>query len=190
MVVLEVKCCLNCLFKEKNPIMRKQFIILIALGLFALGNYPIKAKSLKLDDLFEKDRVIKVDIKVSESNWDKLRLRSRNFFEALQPSRQFEPPASPYEYVEASVTIDGVTYPKVGIRKKGFIGSQDTNRPSLKIKLDYFDKDQEIDGLNNLTFNNNKQDTTLMNQFMCYDLFDQAGSPGSRCGFLQICRSS
>ena len=186
MVVLATQCCLNCLFKEKNPIMRKQLIIIIALGLFALGNYPVKAKSLKLDDLFEKDRVIKVDIKVSESNWDKLRLRSRNFFEALQPSRQFEPPASPYEYVEASVTIDGVTYPKVGIRKKGFIGSQDTNRPSLKIKLDYFDKDQEIDGLNNLTFNNNKQDTTLMNQFMCYDLFDQAGSPGSRCGFANI----
>ena len=133
MVVLEVKCCLNCLFKEKNPIMRKQFIILIALGLFALGNYPVKAKSLKLDDLFEKDRVIKVDIKVSESNWDKLRLRSRNFFEALQPSRQFEPPASPYEYVEASVTIDGVTYPKVGIRKKGFIGSQDTNLSLIHI---------------------------------------------------------
>ena len=186
MVVLTLQCCLNYLFKEKNPIMRNQFIILIVLGLFALGNYPVKAKSLKLDDLFEKDRVIKVDIKVSPANWDKLRFRSRNFFEALQPSRQFEPPATPYEYVEATVTIDGVTYPKVGIRKKGFIGSQDTNRPSLKIKLDYFDEDQEIDGLNNLTFNNNKQDTTLMNQFMCYDLFDQAGSPGSRCGFANI----
>ncbi len=186
MVVLATKCWLNRRFKEEHPIMRNPFISLLALVLFALGSSPAQAKELKLDDLFQKDRVIKVDIKVSPANWDKLRFKSRNFFEALQPSRQFEPPPSPYEYVEASVTIDGVTYPKVGIRKKGFIGSQDTSRPSIKIKLDYFDKDQEIDGLNNLTFNNNKQDTTLMNQFMCYDLFDQIGSPGSRCGFAKI----
>lgn len=166
--------------------MRNLFRTLCAVLFLALGQALGQAKELKLDDLFPKDRVIEVDIKVSQANWNKLRFQSRNFFEALQPSRQFEPPPSPYSYVEASVTIEGVTFPKVGIRKKGFIGSQDTNRPSLKINLDEFVKDQEIDGLDNLTFNNNKQDVTLMNQFLCYDLFDQAGSPGSRCGYARI----
>ena len=70
--------------------------------------------------------------------------------------------------------------------QKGFIGSQDTNRPSLKIKLDHYIKGEAIDGLDNLTFNNNKQDVTLMNQFLCYDLFDRAGAPGSRCGYARI----
>ena len=63
----------------------------------------------------------------------------RNFFEALQPKRQVEEVDSPYTYVEASVTIGGVAFPNV-VRKKGFIGSQSTSRPSLKIKLTHTDK--------------------------------------------------
>ena len=66
--------------------------------------------------------------------------QSRNFFEALQSKRQVEEVDSPYTYVEASVTIDGVAFPNVGLRKKGFIGSQSTSRPSLKIKLNQTDK--------------------------------------------------
>ena len=84
---------------------------------------------------------------------------------------------TPYEYVPAKVTIDGVTFQKVGLRKKGFIGSQDTTRPSLKIKLDLFEAGQKIDGLKTLTLNNNKQDVTLMNQYLGYRMFDQAQSP-------------
>ena len=84
------------------------------------------------------------------------------------------------------MTIDGVTYPKVGLRKKGFLGSQDTTRPSLKVKLDYSDKKGNIDGLRNLTFNNNRQDTSLMSQFMGYEFWDDAGAPGSRCAFAKV----
>ena len=38
------------------------------------------------------------------------------------------------------MTIDGVAFLNVGLRKKGFIGSQSTSRPSLKIKLNHTDK--------------------------------------------------
>ena len=115
------------------------------------------AKELKLDDLFPKDRLIEVNITISEKNWDTLRYQRRTRENALPPSRQFAPPPSPYSYVEANVTIEGVTFNKVGIRKKGFLGSQDTERPSLKVKLDYYEKNRNIDGLRNLTFNNNRQ---------------------------------
>ena len=91
--------------------------------------------------------------------------RPRNFFDALQPKRQFEEVDSPYTYVEASVTIDGVAFPNVGLCKKGFIGSQSTSRPSLKIRLNQTDKKAGIEGLTTLTFNNNKQDNTQMSQF-------------------------
>ena len=49
--------------------------------------------------------------------------------EALAASRQFEPTKAPYTYVDARVTIDGVEFPRVGLRKKGFIGSQSSDRP-------------------------------------------------------------
>ena len=51
-------------------------------------------------------------------------------------------------------------FSNVGLRKKGFIGSQSTSRPSLKIKLNHTDKKGGIDGVTTLTFNNNNQDNT------------------------------
>ena len=143
-------------------------------------------KTLKLDDIFPRDRVLEVNIKVADDDWDKLRYQSRNFFEALQPKRQFEEVDSPYSYVEAGVTIDGVSFPRVGIRKKGFIGSQSSSRPSIKIKLNHIDKESAIEGLALLTFNNNQQDNSQMSQFMGYNLFNAAGSPAPRCALAKV----
>ena len=144
------------------------------------------AKELKLDDLFPKNRLIEVNITISEKNWDTLRYQRRTRENALPPSRQFAPPPSPYSYVEANVTIEGVTFNKVGIRKKGFLGSQNTIRPSLKVKLDHYETGRNIGGLNNLTFNNNVQDRSLMSQFMGYQIWDEAGAPGSRCAYAKV----
>ena len=144
------------------------------------------AKTLKLDDIFPRDRLLEVNITLADEDWDTLRYQSRNFFEALQPKRQFEEVDSPYTYVEAGVTIDGVSFPRVGIRKKGFIGSQSSSRPSIKIKLNHIDKESAIEGLTLLTFNNNKQDNTQMSQFMGYELFNAAGSPAPRCALAKV----
>ena len=113
----------------------------------------------------------------SQQDWDTIRFQSRDFRTALGASRQFKPMESPYTYVEARVSIDGVVFPKLGLRKKGFIGSLSHTRPSLKIKLNHIDKEGEIEGLTNLTLNNNKQDTGLVSQFMGYALFNAIGSP-------------
>ena len=78
------------------------------------------------------------------------------------------------------------SFPKVGIRKKGFIGSQSHTRPSLKIRLNHVDKAAEIEGLTNLTLNNNKQDTSQMSQFMGYALFNAIGSPAPRCAYARV----
>ena len=141
---------------------------------------------MTLDDIFPTDRVIDVQITVSQRGWDTIRYQSRNFMTALGASRQFKPMESPYTYVEANVSIDGVVFPKVGLRKKGFIGSQSNTRPSLKIKLNHVDKKGGIKGLTNLTLNNNKQDTSLVNQFMGYALFNAIGSPAPRCAYAKV----
>ncbi|MCG9129988.1 hypothetical protein JT359_20565, partial [Candidatus Poribacteria bacterium] len=85
--------------------------------------YNVNAKELTLDDIFPTDRVLDIQITVSEQDWNKIRFQTRHFHEVLNASRQFKPPDHPYTYVDASVSIDGVEFPKVGIRKKGFIGS-------------------------------------------------------------------
>ena len=144
------------------------------------------AKELTLDDIFPTDRVIDVQITVSQRDWDTIRYQSRDFMTALGASRQFKPMENPYTYVEASVSIDGVVFPKVGLRKKGFIGSQSHTRPSLKVRLNHIDKEGGIEGLTNLTLNNNKQDTSLMSQFMGYALFNAIGSPAPRCAYAKV----
>ena len=156
---------------------------LLCLGTFI---HSSSAKELTLDDIFPTDRVIDVQITVSEKDWNTIRYQSRNFMSALNESRQFAPIDHPYTYVEASVSIDGVVFPKVGIRKKGFIGSQSHTRPSLKVKLNHIDTEAEIEGLTNLTLNNNKQDISQVSQFMGYALFNAMGSPAPRCAYAKV----
>ena len=157
--------------------------IILCIG---LASHNTSAKELTLNDIFPTDRVIDVQITVSQQDWDTIRYQSRDFRTALGASRQFAPMERPYTYVEASVSIDGVVFPKVGLRKKGFIGSLSHTRPSLKIKLNHIDKEGEIDGLTNLTLNNNKQDTGLVSQFMGYALFNAIGSPAPRCAYAKV----
>jgi ankyrin repeat protein/spore coat protein CotH len=144
------------------------------------------AKALTLDDIFPTDRVLDVQITVADEDWDKIRYQARDFFSALHESRKVAPPEGPYTYVNASVTIDGVAFPQIGLRKKGFLGSQSTTRPSLKIKLNHTDKNAGIEGLTNLTLNNNQQDISLMSQFMGYALFNAVGSPAPRCAYARV----
>ena len=141
---------------------------------------------LTLDSLFPEDRVLEVNIEVPQKDWDTIRHQSRNFVEALQAKRREGPIDHPYTYVSATVTIDGVTFENVGLRKKGFIGSQNAQRPSLKIKLNYQGAERAVAGLTNLTFNNDQQDTGHISQFLGYGLFRKAGTPAPRCAHARI----
>ncbi|MEC9349631.1 MAG: CotH kinase family protein [Planctomycetota bacterium] len=158
----------------------------IGVVMILLPGSGLPAADLNLDAIFPTDKVLDVQITVPAEDWDTIRYQSRNFFEALNAKRQFGHIPGPYTYVEASVSIDGVKFPKVGLRKKGFIGSQSSVRPSLKVKLDFVDPESKIEGLNTLTFNNNKQDTAQVSQFMGYALFNKAGSPAPRCALANV----
>ena len=165
----------------------KKWILCTATFLcLAIAAHNSSAKELTLNDIFPTDRVIDVQITVSQRDWDTIRYQSRDFMSALNEKRQFGPIDHPYTYVEASVSIDGVVFPKVGLRKKGFIGSQSHTRPSLKIRLNHIDKQAGIEGLTNLTLNNNKQDISQVSQFMGYALFNAMGSPAPLCAYAKV----
>ncbi len=159
--------------------------IVLSLWIFANANIVI-ATTLTLDDIFPTDRVLDIQISVAEKDWDTIRHQTRTFGSALDIRRKTAPIESPYTYVNASVTIDGVSFPNVGLRKKGFLGSLNDYRPSLKIRLNHVDKAENIEGLTNLTLNNNQQDHSLVSQLMGYALFNAAGSPAPRCAFARV----
>ena len=137
-------------------------------------------------DLFDPGRVIDVQVTMAKRGWNQLRMQSRSIEKALSASRKQGEFDKPYTYFDADVVIDGVAFKGVGVRKKGFLGSQSATRPSLKIKLNHTDPDASIQGLTNLTFNNNKQDVSLVSQFLGYQIFNAAGSPAPRCGFARV----
>ena len=91
-----------------------------------------------------------------------------------------------YQYRRAEVRIDGVVISQVGVRKKGFIGSVVSTRPSLKVKFDEYISGQSFAGLEGLTLNNNNQDQALLQQFLAYDLYTRAGVPAPQTSFARV----
>lgn len=168
--------------------LRKNSVFLIILAyLTSMVNAEESVNGiLTRDTIFPSDRVLDVKITIDPEDWNTICHQRRDFRTALADRRQYHPIDHPYTYVEATVSIDGIGFDRVGIRKKGFIGSQNSTRPSLKIKLNHLDKQGQIDGVTNLTFNNNQQDTSLISQFMGYGLFSAAGLPAPRCAYAHL----
>lgn len=138
-------------------------------------------KRLIADDLFDPEKIMRVDVEISNDDWQKLCWQTRDHRSATQ-----NPLDKPYTNFKANVTVNGVRISNVGIRKKGFIGSQDTVRPSLKIKFDEYIEQSPVDGLDRLTLNNNKQDRGLVSQTLTYQLFRKAGVPAPRTSFATV----
>ncbi|TWT30453.1 Inner spore coat protein H [Posidoniimonas corsicana] len=143
------------------------------------------AAELDPDALFDPGRLLEVEITLPEEDWDQLRrqTRFRGGFGAMFGS---DPADKPFTYFKGDVTIDGVAVGSVGVRKKGFFGSLDETRPSLKIKFDkYVDQDPAA-GLDKLTLNNNKQDASVLSQLLAYRVFNDAGVHAPRCSLALV----
>ena len=83
--------------------------------------------------------------------------------------------------------MDGETHSNVGVRKKGFIGSQSDTKPSLKLRFDKYVDDQSLGGvINRMTLNNSIQDPSMINTCLTYQIFAAAGSPSPRCNFATV----
>jgi hypothetical protein len=137
-------------------------------------------------DLFDPTRLIEIELKMRQADWDGLRLQSRPLLEAIGGDCTAGPPESPFEYFPADMTIEGVTLTNIGVRKKGFLGSLDTERPSMKPRFDRYVPGQRVFGRDRLTLNNAKQDPARIKQCLGYQLFAAAGGAASRCNFAHV----
>ncbi|MBW2664954.1 MAG: CotH kinase family protein [Deltaproteobacteria bacterium] len=147
------------------------------------------------DFMFDPNRLIEVNLRMSQADWDAMRVEELNVFglitSPLCGTAPFRDLGPPYNFYDTEVTVDGKTLMNVGVRKKGFLGSLSTTKPSLKIKFDEIvgqekSSGQQLNSMDRMTLNNNKQDTTHVTQCLGYDLMRQAGVPAPRCNFAHV----
>lgn len=139
-----------------------------------------------LAQLFAPNKVLDVRIELPATNWDLLRNQTRDLFTLLTGTCTAQPFPSPFTDFESTVTVDGVRYERVSIKKKGFLGSLSANRPSLKLKFDEFINDQLVQGSDTLTLNNAQQDASIIRTCLGYSLFAKAGLLAPRCNFAHV----
>ena len=142
------------------------------------------------DAYFALDRVLEIEIEIAAEDWDTLRHQTRTFEDMIAEIEQYNlsrPFANIYTWFSASVTVDGETHANVGVRKKGFLGSQSDTKPSLKLRFDKYVDGQTLGGvIERMTLNNSIQDPSMVNTCLAYQVFAAAGSPSPRCSFATV----
>ena len=147
---------------------------------------PLYAKGLHVDEVYDPARILRVEITLPPSDWDQIRRQVRTMPQALGEARKTGEATSPFSWVDAHVEINGIAFEDASIRKKGFIGSLDSDRPSLKVRLPKSGAAPENGIVHQLTLNNNKQDRALVSQTMAYSLFNQAGLVAPRTSYATV----
>src|SRR6186713_2713678 len=115
---------------------------------------PLLAKDLapyNFDRFFDPARLVRIDLRIATNDWDALRVQERSLIKTMRTDL---PPAERDKFFDefrAELAIDGTPVGPVSVRKKGFVGSLTPERPSLKIKLNRYDKKKMFAGLEMLT---------------------------------------
>ena len=136
-------------------------------------------------DLFAAGEVLEIEIEMAESDWDTIRMEGRSLPHVLASCT--DPNFDSYTRVRAMVSIDGESTSDVSVRKKGFIGSLSTSRPSLRLDYGRDENDgRTFHGVRRLALNNNNQDPSNAKQCVAYELFAEAGIAAPRCSLAQV----
>ena len=142
------------------------------------------------DAYFALDRVLDISIEIAVEDWDTLRHQTRTIEDVFAEIEEYglsRPFASIYTWFGATVTVDGETHADVGVRKKGFVGSQSDTKPALKLRFDKYVDGQSLGGvMERMTLNNSIQDPSMVNTCLSYRVFAAAGSPAPRCNFATV----
>lgn len=135
---------------------------------------------------FDPDHIVQVRITMASADWDAMRVQTRTFNSVIEGKCLSQPAPDPFTTFHAQIQIDSTTFADVGIHKKGFFGSLDDTKPSLKVTLDEFVQGTEYLGLKKLTLNNSHQDPSFVRQCLSYEVFAAAGIVTPRCNFAHV----
>jgi hypothetical protein len=153
----------------------------VAVFLALLGEGAV-AQLPNSDSFYASDQIHDIRIELDGGDWKVLKNQQPN------PAgfTGGDPTESNYTYFQGTIWINGQETKNVGVRKKGFFGSNDVTRPSLKVKFDEYEKHEPIVDVDTLTLNNNKQDQSLLSQFLAYQVFRDAGIHAPRSNFARV----
>ena len=90
--------------------------------------------------------------------------------------------------ISADLTIDGVTYPNVGVRFKGNSSYNSipwSQKKSFKITMDSFVANQELMGYDKINLNNGFHDPTFMREVLSYNVLRRY-MPASKANFMKL----
>lgn len=149
------------------------FVVIYAV----LPNVGIETKNTEFsyeNIVFNKNKVTTVDIEIAEEDWADM----------LEN-------AADEELKQADITVNGKKIENVAIRTKGNLTlrsviNSDSDRYSLKIDFDYYDDTQSLFGLKKLNLNNNYSDSTLMREYISYELMEQMGLPTPAHSYMYV----
>jgi hypothetical protein len=137
------------------------------------------------DAIYDREHLIEVRVEIAPADWTALTAEGIGMGEILFPATGFR--AVPeYTHFAATVSVDGVRYDDVDIRKKGYIGSLSVIRPSLKLDFERRLGQELVAGNRRMTLNNDLQDPSHVRQCLSYDLFREIGVPASRCSYAHV----
>lgn len=145
-----------------------------------------------MDALYGLDNVLTVRITLPPAEWDAIRSEQPKGgvcnFDWTGGAR--------FTWRKAtSVEISGGIFPArtsfagVGVKKKSFCGSLNSDKPCLHIDFGKFGDStavQELIGTRYLTLNNSIQDGSYVRQTLGYRLFEMAGLPFSRSNYARV----
>lgn len=147
-----------------------------------------------LDKLYALDNVLTIKITMPQADWEAVRNEQpkggRCNFEWTGGAR--------FTWKRAtSVEISGTSFParttfsEVGVKKKSFCGSLNSEKPCLHVDFGRFNNAnvpaiEALIGSRYVTLNNSIQDRSYIRQPLGYKLLAMAGLPHSRCNFVRV----
>lgn len=173
------------LCKAIDPLRRPAWLWVLLCGVLC-ARFPVFGAASVQVDPFASGHILEIVINLPAPEWERMRKQARDPMLEFGKERFDRPSERPYTWFEGEVVLDGVRYAKVGVRKRGYFGSNSNDRPAFNIDLDRYDKKSRFGGLNRLKLHNNQQDPSQIRQALSYQLFAAAGVPAPRCSFARV----
>ena len=148
-----------------------------------------------LDSFYALDNVITIKIKMPQAEWDAVRNEEpdggRCNFNFTGGARYTWRKAASVEISGTRFPAQAATFADVGVKKKSFCGSIDSNKPCLHIDFGKFGNAnvpaiEALIGSRYVTLNNSIQDKSYIKQTLGYRMLDMAGLPHSRCNYARV----
>lgn len=89
------------------------------------------------------------------------------------------------DFYPATVTIDGETVPRVGVRSRGQ-GSRSETKPSLKVDFNHYVRGQRHRGQKSLALKNLVQDVSMLRDYLAMAVFEGMGIAAPRYSFTRL----